>query len=353
MAFHPELRPSRCMLPWRRTTSTAPSIRKAGHALPRAFLRALRRAGGELHVRTPVSKILLEGGRAIGVRLADGREVRASRVVSNTDPRVTFERLVGRDALSEKLKQRLGKTKYSISMMSLFVAADMDVRSLGLDSGNYWYTRDTNINASYDAVLAGQDVEKDLPGLFLTVTSFKDPSKKKKGHHPMESFAFASYESFERWAGTKMGERPKDYERLKQDLTGRMLKTLERIVPGLERHLTFCELGTPLTNEYYCESTRGNVYGTEKSRRQIGPFGFGVKTDFPGLYMCEASTLGHGIAGATVSGLIAAARALGCRTRDLLRPTGQKLKVLSSEEAGSEDEADENEFEEHRDAARS
>jgi phytoene dehydrogenase-like protein len=46
-------------------------------AIPRAFIRALRREGSDIKVRAEVSRILVENGRAIGVRLADGTEVRA------------------------------------------------------------------------------------------------------------------------------------------------------------------------------------------------------------------------------------------------------------------------------------
>src|SRR5437762_1924081 len=54
--------------------------------LPRAFIRALERAGGEIRLETSVERILVEKGRAIGVRLRDGQELRARYVISNADP---------------------------------------------------------------------------------------------------------------------------------------------------------------------------------------------------------------------------------------------------------------------------
>ena len=45
-------------------------------------------------------------------------------------------------------------------------------------------------------------------------------------------------------------------------------------MPGIRGHIVRQELGTPLTNEFYVNATRGNVYGTEKSFRQTGPFAF-------------------------------------------------------------------------------
>ena len=53
--------------------------------------RALKTAGGELRLGTRVSGITVENGRAVGVALADGSELRSDHVISNADPGVTFE----------------------------------------------------------------------------------------------------------------------------------------------------------------------------------------------------------------------------------------------------------------------
>ena len=55
--------------------------------------------GGGLRTSSPVSKILIEGGTAVGVVLESGEEIRARAVASSADLRVTFARLVGLDQL--------------------------------------------------------------------------------------------------------------------------------------------------------------------------------------------------------------------------------------------------------------
>jgi phytoene dehydrogenase-like protein len=82
--------------------------------------------------------------------------------------------------------------------------------------------------------------------------------------------------------------------------------------------MLLCELGTPLTNEYYVSSHRGNLYGTAKSASQIGPFGFPIKTEINGLYHCGASTTSHGVMGAIYSGLLASKKMLGTPIREIL-----------------------------------
>jgi phytoene dehydrogenase-like protein len=290
-------------------------------SIPKAFIRALRAAGGELRTRAAVTKILVEGRRAIGVRLADGTEIRARHVVSNADPGITFDKLVGAEHLSGKLKKKLAATRWSVSALSLFAATDMDLAGAGLDSGNYWFYEHDDLEGIYRQGLTAQGTEADSPpGMFLTVTTLKDPTKRAHhGHHTIEAFSFVGWEPFKRWAATRYGERPEDYARLKQDLLGRMIRGADRIVPGLAKRIVFADLGTPLTNLHYVASTDGNLYGTEKTKKQIGPWAFPVKTEIEGLTMCGASTVSHGVMGATVSGLVAARSILGVPVEALLR----------------------------------
>jgi all-trans-retinol 13,14-reductase len=300
-----------------------------GFTIPRAFIRALKRAGGKVQVRAEVERILIEGhGRnrhAIGVRLKDGTTIRSKRVLSNADPDITFGKLVDPLHLSKRLRKRMTRTRYSISALSLFMATDMDLRAAGMDSGNVWYGRSPDLEAVYnfgaDGLKAGP-----LPGLFLTATTLKDPSKFKK-HHTLEAFSLVSYDAFQNWAKSQYDDRPGSYNTLKGDLQERMLDTVEELVPGIRDRLTFCELGTPLTNVHYVAATKGNLYGTEKSVKQIGPFGYGVNTEINGLTLCGASTVGHGVMGATISGLVAAKTILKCRQSELLRATGQSLRI--------------------------
>jgi phytoene dehydrogenase-like protein len=305
--------------------------------IPRAFVRALKRSGGQIRLKSRVKRMLIEGKKVLGVELESGEQIRAGVVISNADPEVTFGKLIGRENLSAKLKRKLDGLTYSTSCLSLFFATDMDLRGAGLDSGNMWYYDHADVDKIYadgltDALLR----EETPPGMFLTVTTLKDPSKMHRagataGHHTCESFAFVGYQAFEKWAHTRYGARPADYDAMKEDLAWRMVRGLEKRIPGLSKHIVYYSLGTPLTNEHYLNATRGNLYGIEKSPTQVGPLGFTARTEFEGLFLCSQSTTSHGVAGVTASGIDAAKAALECRTRDLLTGKGSGLRLLSAD----------------------
>ncbi|MCB9445560.1 MAG: NAD(P)/FAD-dependent oxidoreductase, partial [Ardenticatenaceae bacterium] len=175
-------------------------------AIPRAFARALKRAGGELRLSTRVERILLDGQRVRGVRLADGTEISARHVVSNADPAATFDKMIGREHLSRRLIRKLDRVRYSTSALSLFMAVDMDLRAAGLDSGNYWFYGHNDLERIYQDGLSDAILQTNQPNaIFLTVTTLKDPSKMHSGHHTLEAFTFTGYEPFRRWADQPPG----------------------------------------------------------------------------------------------------------------------------------------------------
>lgn len=305
-------------------------------SIPRAYLKALRKAGGSIKLKSEVRTITIEivdGKRkATGVVLADGTEIRADRVVSNADPNLTFDKLVGHEHLGWRLKRKLKKTTYGKSCLSLFMAADTDPRAFGLDSGNLWYSPESDINGQYQHASAARDIgAQGLKSMFLTATTLKDPTKVKNGHHTLEAFTYASQDQFSAWQDSVYEQRPQGYTDIKALLKERMLDTLDTVAPGLRDHLVMAELGTPVTNKHFVQSTDGHMYGTEKSRGQIGPLGFGVTTEIEGLYLAGASAGFHGVLGATMSGIEAACSILGQGPRSIFDATGQNLRIVPSE----------------------
>ena len=287
-------------------------------------------------LRTEVERILIENGRAIGVRLEGGREVRADIVVSNADPGVTWGRLVPSEHIGWLLRRRIAHMHFSVSTLSLFMAVDMDLRAAGLDSGNVWFSRTADVDASYEyaerQTLTGQE---EIAGVFFNATTLKDPTMRRDGLHTVEAMALSSVDPFARWKDLPPGKRGPDYQRLKADLTERILDAVDCFVPGLRERTVFRALGTPLTNVRFLHATRGGIYGTEKTLGNLGPFSFSVESDIPGLFQCGASTIAPGINGVTHSGISAAAAALGCGADELLTATGQELRIYPAEDPAS------------------
>ena len=68
---------------------------------------AAREVGCEIRCDAEVDQILTRVGRAVGVRLGDGEELRAARVLSNADPKRTFLSLCDRAELPTEFVARI------------------------------------------------------------------------------------------------------------------------------------------------------------------------------------------------------------------------------------------------------
>ncbi len=302
-------------------------------SIPLAFVNALKKNGNEVKLRTPVEKIIIKEGRAIGVQTADGDVFYADNIVSNTDPETTFINLIGREHLSRKLRNKLNKTKYSTSCVSLFLGVEQNLKKMGLDSGNYWFYEHSDIDKIYSLGQTDYIINHPPPGIFMTITSLKDPTKTKKGMHTIEAFSFTNYQAFAKWESEPKGDRSKEYNNLKNRIMENMIALLDRRVPGLKDAILFKNLSTPLTIKHYINSYKGNIYGTDKIKRQIGPFGYTTKTEIKNLYLCGASTFSHGVAGVIGTGLQTAATILRCKKSALLDQNGPPIKISLSETA--------------------
>ncbi|MGI9552697.1 MAG: phytoene desaturase family protein, partial [Aurantibacter sp.] len=239
-----------------------------GGALIKSMTNTIKRQQGEVWTQSGVQQILLEGGkkkRAIGVELQDGRRLLADRIVSNADPDITYKQLIGEQHLSKRLLKKLNKTKYSCTSLMLFLTVDMDLRSAGMDSGNVWMMPNRDMNDFYEEMMNGDVTEGEaFEGMFISFTSLKDPSSYDGKFHTIEAITLVDYKSFEKFSNEEE-MRSGEYLKFKDLLTKKMLNGLERVVPGVSKNIVQMELGTPITNEYYVNTTRGSIYGTEKT----------------------------------------------------------------------------------------
>src|SRR5262250_2730545 len=81
--------------------------------LARGLMETFIAAGGTFAPQVHIDRILIEGGRAGGIVLADGRTVRARACVASTlDVHQTFEALIGRHQLPENFLRRLDGFQY-------------------------------------------------------------------------------------------------------------------------------------------------------------------------------------------------------------------------------------------------
>lgn len=307
-----------------------------GAAIVKAMTNAIKKLGGEVRTGVSVKRILLDKDDkrsvAVGVELENGEKIMAASIVSNADPAVTYK-LAGIENLSKKLQAKLAKTKYSVTSLMFFVTVNMDVKAAGMDSGNIWLMPDRDMDVMHEDLGAVDPTEADeFSSLFINCSTLKDPVSYDGQHHTLEIITFIDYSSFEKYKD-EGAAHSEGYIKFKERLCRKLINTMEKVVPGISGHVVDIDLGTPMTNEHYIKATRGNVYGTEKGFWQTGPFSFGYQSEIKNLYLCGASIMAHGVAGASYSGVKTAAIILNCKEEDLIKPDEtQRVRIYEAED---------------------
>ena len=251
--------------------------------------------GGRVRTKARVERILVEDGRAVGVRLRGGEEIRAGAVVSAADFKRTWTELVGEEHLTRRLRRRLAKLEMTLPMFAVYVALDVDLRERDTPPLAWvWPTND--VDGYYREVAAGRCPEKMPVG--VSCPTAKDPEgthSAPPGYSTLELVSWAPKEHAfwgvgEGAVGDAGYGRDERYRRVKEELTERVLDTASLLIPDLRERMVFCEASTPITQERFTLSTDGSCYGIAPLIRNLGPFRPRVRTHIPGLYLAGGST---------------------------------------------------------------
>lgn len=89
-------------------------------AIVAALGRLFEEMGGTLQLNTEVSEIIIENGRAAGVKLSDGQVHRTDAVVSNADVAFTYKNMISAKNRSKKIDLYFDNLQYSNSLVVIY-----------------------------------------------------------------------------------------------------------------------------------------------------------------------------------------------------------------------------------------
>lgn len=290
-----------------------------GQAISDKLADAVEAAGGSICLRTGISEILVENGRAVGVRTDEGRDggkvIRAPMVLSNADPVQTFLELVGPEHLPKKVVDKARGWEHPAALFLLCLGVKDDVTARGMGAANYWTLDGYDLDAAYQRGREAIGVH----GAYVTSSTLKDPDTPghaPPGHHNIEVMTLVRGEA-ERWNADRAGiedrkyRRNEAYQELKQSIEDDLVRRFDALFPGVAEHIVFQEAATPVTHTRYTRSQAGSGYGIAVTPDQFESRRVHPRGPIPGLYMCGASTRHHlGVMGAMLSGRDAARRIL-------------------------------------------
>lgn len=275
-------------------------------AVADAMAAAARKAGASLRTGARVARILVEKGRAAGVVLDDGEELRGRTVVSAINPRTTFLDLVGTRELDTGFVRKILNVRMKGNVARLYLALGRVPDFSGVsaeDAGGRLVIApsDDAVETAFNPAKYGEFSPE--PVLEVVLPSLSDPSLAPAGACVLSANAqFAPYQLKSGWEKGKPA-----FERA-------VMAVLERHAPGIGASVLASEVLTPADIEARFSMPGGHWHHGElqpdqmlMSRPVFGAGGY--DTPIEGLYLAgSGSHPGGGVSG--VPGLNAARRIL-------------------------------------------
>ena len=262
---------------------------------------AAREVGCEIRCDAEVERILTRGGRAVGVRLEDGEELQAPRVLSNADPKRTFLSLCERADLPGEFLARIEAYRCMGTSIKINLAVSELPYVRGLPDGGVqpYHTGIMEMNPfiadmDFQQAQAVQGIPADPAHIEVCFPTVHDPSLAPEGKHIMTIDVNSQpyHLRDERW------------DDIKESRADRAIAQMSEHFPKLPDLIEHRQVVTPLDMERLMGLTGGHALHGDMSPDQLlflRPVrGWAdYRTPIGGLYLCGAGTHpGGGVTGA-------------------------------------------------------
>ncbi len=225
------------------------------HGIADLFLRGLQRSGAGIRLETPVKRILVRQGRAAGV-VTEGGEILESRwVVSNADYKTTFLELLDPGDVSGPDLGRIRDVPYTGSEFCVYLGLRPEEVDLGAIRAEHLFYRHEVREAS-----PSDPEDFDNREIEICLWSRKAPELVTPGRAALLLRAGFPFRDFGKWSRGP-GQRGEGYQEYKKRLAGSLIKTAERILPGLSRSIEVMGTATPLTYRDEGNRYEGSIAG--------------------------------------------------------------------------------------------
>ena len=271
--------------------------------------RAAESFGATIRCNAAVKQVLVRGGKAVGVVLENGEEIKAAVVASGLDPRRTFLDLVEAKELPDdlldtvrrfKFRGSSGKVNLALSELPNFTC----MPGVGPQHrGAFSISPDMDyLERAYDDAKYGEFSKN--PYMDVVIPSMIDPGMAPPGKHVMSVFVqYAPYNLNGGWTDAK-----------REAFGDAVVNTINRYAPNFKASILHRQVLSPLDIERMTGLSEGNIFQGELALQQLFFFRPAAswakyRTPIRGYYQCGAGTHpGGGIMGA--SGRLAAQKIL-------------------------------------------
>jgi phytoene desaturase len=258
-----------------------------------ALMTIARQAGAEFIFNSAVARIEVNGAKARGVILEDGRRLEADVVLANADLPYVYKDLLPADGLAERLEHK----RFSCSVVSFFWGVKKRYETL---SAHTLFLAD-DYRENFDSIIRDLTVPKN-PSLYVHAPARLDPSMAPPDEDTLIAIVPVGHMS-------ENGD--KDWSSIRDQARQAVFRRLaSQGITDLEENLKFEVCYMPLSWRKRYNLMKGSTHGLCHNLTQLGYFRpHNRHPRYHNLYFVGASTHpGTGVPTALVSARLAAQR---------------------------------------------
>src|SRR5258707_6635316 len=245
--------------------------------------------GAVIRTNAPVAKILVHNGRAEGVRLENGEELRADTVFSNAEPKRTFLQFCADADLDKDFLKRISHFKSESGVIKLNVALKelpsfkcLPGTAPGLQHAGSCEISPTPawVQDAFDDAARGELSRK--PYIEAYMQSATDPTVAPAGYHTISMFCqYAPYHLKGRqWS-----------DEVKREMAGRIIAAMTEFAPNFADAILDYQALSPVDIEERYGMPNGNIFHGEITPDQLfslrpTPECARYRTPVEGMYLC-------------------------------------------------------------------
>jgi len=267
-----------------------------------ALANGARHYGAEVRTGSPVARVTVEGGRATGVALENGDEIKAATVISNADPKRSLLKLVDRGDLDDEFIADVEGIDQRGSMARIHLLIDELPAYVGFDSElGPQHQGHQMLGASVESFEATWEAQRrgEIPDSYVieaVIQSSTDPTLAPEGQHTLTlGVQQLPYELSD----------GRTWDDVKDSWTDKVVAELCEYAPNLKHHILGAATITPLDLERDYNITEGNIFHGQMYFDQLfdaRPLASisSYRTPIDGYYLCGVGMHpGGGVMGAS------------------------------------------------------
>ncbi|MCC2615012.1 NAD(P)/FAD-dependent oxidoreductase [Aestuariibacter halophilus] len=273
--------------------------------IAKGLVPVIEAAGGSAMTDTAVNKILIDEGKAVGVRTQTGDVFHAPIIVSALGAGETVKHLLPEDIVEQHWAKEIASFTPSICHFDLYLGLEGDIAKHGATRANHWFYADWN---TFDHPWTGGDNEP-FSMVFVSFPSLKDPTHNPgtMNRHTADVMLLSTWSSVAKFADGGAKAHPEEWASFKQSVETRLVRFFNDKFPDLAPMVAYHELGTPLATAYFTGHEKGGFYGVETTPRRMLSHALSARTPVPGLFLSGQDVMSPGIAGSLAGGMFCAA----------------------------------------------